>query len=177
MDHPREIQFWTMRTSLDGKEDSESLSKSSVTRKVLVEDWNMMEMVRYENRMENGFEYVSEGEVFLDNVKIKRGKFSCCKFLNRILRSNSEAGSLVTVYRFMGLWLLPLDRMGKHDHFRVEGIISDSVKNWALLNTAETPLFWSQLEGRNDLGVGGLVWLISCHLPDLTRFSAPMNPY
>lgn len=63
----------------------------------------MMEMVRYENRMENGFEYVSEGEVFLDNVKIKRGKFSCCKFLNRILRSNSEAGSLVTVYRFMGL--------------------------------------------------------------------------
>lgn len=38
MDHPREIQFWRMRTSLDGKEDSESLSKSSVTRKLFVED-------------------------------------------------------------------------------------------------------------------------------------------
>lgn len=75
-----------------------------------------------------------------------------CKFLNRILKSNSEAGSAHTVCGSVGLWQLPLDWMGKHDHFGVKGIISDSVKNRNLLKTAGTPLFWSQLEGGKDRG-------------------------
>ena len=131
-------------------------------------------MRRYRSWLEKGFECKSRGEMFWGSVRVRRGEFSLLwvseKNSEVTFRSRQCGQSQWSLWGYDScLWTGWVNRS-----ILGVGIFSDSVKNWALLKTAEIPLFWSQLEGGKDWG---LVWLIGCHLPELWRFSAPENPH